>query len=212
MKARLGLADSPKAPKLLESDLVRHRALAEQVAARSIKIVRNADGAIPVRLAKGARVLTYNFEFSSRHHGWSSIDHVDDELRRRGLDVSSITVTIDQPAPKELKLLEQRFDAIFVNLNVGVHDRWGFNTLPFSFQERLAALCRTNRDGCEVVFTSFADPYKIVELPYVPNMINTFSPSPPSQRAAVKVWLGEERARGKNPCSAKGYFEMEVDA
>lgn len=61
-----------------------------------------------------------------------------------------------------------------------------------------------------VVFTSFGDRYKIYELPSGPNMVNTLSSMPVSQRAAAKVWLGEERPLGRNPVTLAGFFEREV--
>ena len=65
-------------------------------------------------------------------------------------------------------------------------------------------------DHPSLVFTSFGNPYKIYELPSVPNMVNTYSPMPASQRAAVKVWLGEEEPLGRNPVTLPGFSECEV--
>jgi beta-N-acetylhexosaminidase len=61
-------------------------------------------------------------------------------------------------------------------------------------------------DHPRVVFTSFGDPYKLYEMPYVPNYVNTYSNTPSSQRAAVKVWLGEAQARGAVPVDCPGFF------
>ena len=60
------------------------------------------------------------------------------------------------------------------------------------------------------IFTSFGDPYKLFDMPYLKEYINAFSNTPATQRAVVKVLLGEIKAQGKNPVSLKGFFEREV--
>lgn len=37
------------------------------------------------------------------------------------------------------------------------------------------------------------------ELPHIPNLLTTYGGSDVSQRAAVKVWLGEMEAQGSLP-------------
>ena len=66
-------------------------------------------------------------------------------------------------------------------------------------------------DHPRVVFTSFTDPFKLHEMPSVPNWVLTFCNTADSQRAAVEVWLGETEARGRLPVSLPGYFEAEVE-
>ena len=62
-----------------------------------------------------------------------------------------------------------------------------------------------------VIFTSFGDPYKLYDFPYMKTYINTFSYTEPSQRAFVKALLGEIETQAKNPVSFKGFFERETD-
>ena len=61
-----------------------------------------------------------------------------------------------------------------------------------------------------MIFTSFGDPYKLYDLPFLKNYINAYSSSDDIQRAFVKVLLGEIPAVGKNPVSLKGFFERTV--
>ena len=62
----------------------------------------------------------------------------------------------------------------------------------------------------KVVFTSFGDPYKLYEVPFLETYVNAFSAEKESQKAFVKVLLGEIEAKGKNPVGLKGFFEREV--
>ena len=61
-----------------------------------------------------------------------------------------------------------------------------------------------------VVFTSFGDPYKLFDMPYLKEYINAFSNDAAAQRAVVKVILGEIEPQGKNPVRLEGFFEREV--
>ena len=62
-----------------------------------------------------------------------------------------------------------------------------------------------------VVFTSFGDPYKLYDYPYLRTYVNAFSSAEASQRGAVKVLLGEKEPMAKNPIEHKGFFEREVE-
>jgi hypothetical protein len=50
-----------------------------------------------------------------------------------------------------------------------------------------------------VLYTSFGSPYVLHEMPHLPNLLAAYGSSAVSQRAAVKVWLGEIEAQGDCP-------------
>jgi hypothetical protein len=50
-----------------------------------------------------------------------------------------------------------------------------------------------------VAYTTFGSPYVAYELPHIPNLLATYGAGDDSQRAAVKVWLGEMEALGSLP-------------
>ncbi|MEZ4707805.1 MAG: hypothetical protein R3A44_11390 [Caldilineaceae bacterium] len=54
-------------------------------------------------------------------------------------------------------------------------------------------------DHPRVYYTSVGNPYVLHEMPHLPNLLATYSDSAASQRAAVKVWLGEIEAAGDCP-------------
>ena len=51
------------------------------------------------------------------------------------------------------------------------------------------------------VFTAFGNPWLAHEQPHLPNLLLAFGNSVVSQRAAVRVWLGELKPTGKLPVS-----------
>ncbi|MCB0025345.1 MAG: hypothetical protein KDD91_20075, partial [Caldilinea sp.] len=50
-----------------------------------------------------------------------------------------------------------------------------------------------------VYYTSFGSPYLLYELPALPNLLCAYGDAQVSQRAAVRVWLGELPAQGVLP-------------
>ena len=61
-----------------------------------------------------------------------------------------------------------------------------------------------------VIFTSFGDPYKLYDYPFLKTYINTFSYTESSMRAFVRVLLGEVEMTAKNPITLKGFFNRET--
>ena len=51
----------------------------------------------------------------------------------------------------------------------------------------------------QIVFTSFGDPYKLHDFPYLKAYVNAFSYSEATQRAFVKALLGEIPFQGESP-------------
>lgn len=55
----------------------------------------------------------------------------------------------------------------------------------------------------DMVFTSFGDPYKLFDYPYLKTYINAYSFSKSTQRAYVKAIFGEIPFSGKSPVKIK---------
>ncbi|MEI6972067.1 MAG: glycoside hydrolase family 3 N-terminal domain-containing protein [bacterium] len=204
LKARVGLFDGyaiKDPPKAVEKT---YRAVAVELARRSITIARNEGGVLPLKLKKGAKVLTVSCCFTTgvRHGVDQDLEVLDEELKKRGFVVDHLV----NPGGGDILAKMKDYEAIFVNLNIP--PRYGSNKL-------VPPVSNAFWDGFwtghpQVVFTSFGDPFKIYEMPYVPNWIMTFSNTDESQAACVKAWLGEEDFMGKCPVRLKGFLECEV--
>ena len=153
-------------------------------------------------------MLTISCQFEENLRGQvQALSVLDKELRKRGFKVFHL----DNPPEKGIWCMDEvvrkhRVDAVFINMHVP--PRYGttrlYNTItrPLWNSFWLDHPC--------VVFTAFCDPYKLYEMPYAPNFINAYGNTPSTQRAVVKVWLGETPALGKNPVGLKGYFKPDV--
>jgi hypothetical protein len=124
------------------------------------------------------------------------LDAFDDELRQRGFQVEHLL----NPEDDLLLAKAAEHDVVFLNLMalpymvlgtirnlVGHLGHWNWRSLFADYPQ--------------VVFTSFGNPYVLHEMPHLPNLLAAYGNSDVSQRAAVKVWLGEIEPQGDCPVS-----------
>ena len=199
LKLQLGILDE-KTYELPENAKTEHQSWADEIGEKSITVIRNAEQTLPVQLSPGASVLTVTVALDADTRGYTKdLSVVDAELTARGYEVTHL----ENPSPDELQAAMAGKEAVFMNLHI--MPRYGSTRF---FAGSVAPLWNAVWiDHPRVVFTSFGDPYKIYEMPYVSNYTNTYSNTPSSQRAVVKVWLGEMQASGAVPVECPGFFE-----
>lgn len=198
MKARLNLHRDPFGPKPSPADTSRYQQAAQTMADKSITILRS-DSRPPLNLKPDSRILTVTIGQSSPFNKFMAqldLDAFDEELRQRGFQVEHLL------NPEDDLLLEKagEYDVVFINLMA----------LPYMVLGTIRNLAShfgywrwrsLFADYPHVVFTSFGNPYVLHEMPHLPNLLAAYGNSAVSQRAAVKVWLGEIEAQGNCPVS-----------
>jgi beta-N-acetylhexosaminidase len=193
LKARLNLVDAPFGPAPTSAQQTAFAQAAQELADKSMTILRGA-GQLPVQLAPGAKVLTVTIAKLNPFFGQADLEVFDEELRRRGFQVEHLL----NPKTAELQEAAQSCAAVFINVYVtpmttmgtvrvtlDSFGTWGWRAL---FTEHP-----------QVFYTSFGSPYLLYELPHLPNLMAAYGGAAVSQRAAVKVWLGEMEAQGALP-------------
>jgi beta-N-acetylhexosaminidase len=196
LKARLNLHRDPFGPKPTAADKDRYHQAAQAMADKSITVLRS-DGRPPLQLKPGSRVLTVTIGQLSPFNKFMpqlDLDAFDDELRRRGFQVEHLL----NPQDELLLARAAEHDVVFLNLMalpymvlgtirnlVGHLGHWNWRSLFV--------------DVPHAVFTSFGNPYVLYEMPHLPNLLVAYGNDAVSQRAAVKVWLGELEAQGTCP-------------
>ncbi len=207
LKAQVHLFSNALDIRQAEETSVVFQTTAQTIAERAITIVRDAHEQIPPQLKPSACILTVTNQHvknSPNQHGYD-LDVIDDELRRRGLNVDHM----ENPGAHKLMEAAGKYDFVFFNIHIYPNSA-PFGTLRFTGNQAFMFWRAFWVEHPHVIFTSFGDPYKLWELPSVPNMINAYDASPATQRAIVKVWLGEIEAKGKSPVQLPGFFEREV--
>jgi beta-N-acetylhexosaminidase len=196
MKARLNLYRDPFGPRPSAVDKQRYQEAAQAMAGKSVTVLRH-DGRPPASLAPGSRVLTVTIgQVSpfSRFMPQPVLDAFDDELRQRGFQVEHLL----NPGDNELLARAAESEAVFLNLLALPYMTMGTvrNLVGHLGHWRWRALFV---DHPQVLVTSFGSPYVLHEMPHLPNLLAAYGDSEVSQRAAVRVWLGELEARGDCP-------------
>ncbi len=183
-------------------------AISQEISEKSITIVRNSQKLIPLNLKKGAKILIINFQMVDRNATYiKSLDTVKYELEKRGFEVDMQMAS--EVSHYELEKIKGSYDCILLNCRMSSRDYLG-GTLRINWDNIMPFWRGVAIDHPCVVFTSFGDPYKLYELPFLRTYVNAYSSAQDIQRAFVKVLLGEIEAVGKNPVTLKGFFERQV--
>ena len=184
-------------------------ALSDEIAEKSITIVRNTQNLIPLSIKKGGKFLLINIHRRGSDlkdpEYMSDIHTLTDELEKRGYSVD----TLEEMTHYEVGRIKDNYDCILINCRIESYNYLG-GTLRINWDNVMPFWRGVAVDHPCVIFTSFGDPYKLYELPFLRTYINAYSSAQESLRAVVKVLLGETPAVGKSPVELKGFFKREV--
>ena len=207
MKKKVGLFRPYEETESLEKLNSRLECIAQEIADKSIKVVRNFDDLIPIPQKKNGSVLMLNISepFLKKDPTGEELKDFQSVFEANGYSVTSL----DNPKHGKVGEIVDNYDFVLVNIKMSSQDyhggtmRMGWNTINalwrgYAFKNK------------NVIVTSFGDPYKLYDMPYVREYINAFSFSPSSQRAAANVILGNIEAKGKNPVEFGHYFSREI--
>ncbi len=181
--------------------------ISQEIADKSIKIVRDYNHIIPCKLPKNSRVLMLNMLEPHFHKSPTGMefDPLRKELEKNGIIVDVMT----NPKHKAVQELIEKYEMILLNCRMSSKDYHG-GCLRIGWNNVMVLWRGYVLQHPKFVFVSFGDPYKLFDAPYLKEYINAFSDSVESQRAVAKVLLGKIEAVGKNPVSFEGFFEREV--
>jgi beta-N-acetylhexosaminidase len=176
-----------------------HAELAEEVAARSVTLVRDAGGLVP--LAGGAlRVLSVTYASANDLPAGRTFDR---ELARSPLRVEDVRVdarTSDADFAA-LRARAEAADVVVASLYVSPRAYAGEVGAGAAFAGWLERLAET---GTPVVAVSFGSPYLADALPAVPAFVLAWGGAEVSQRAAAQALLGRAPITGRLPVTLAG--------
>lgn len=179
----------------------------QKLADKSITVVRDVNNILPLKLKERSKILMLTMiepHFQRKPTG-EEFRPMIEEFEKNGHSVTQIVTA----KHKEVKAIMDNYDAVLLNCRMSSQDyhgatmRIGWNNIMVLW--RAYVLQHPN-----FVFTSFGDPYKLYDAPYLKTYINAYSDSPYSQRAVAKLLMGQIKPEGKNPVEFKGFFKREV--
>ena len=197
-KERLGLARA----KLVAIDSVRaivgdstHVASARVAAERSITLVKDSFGMVPLKGAPGnARILSVTF---ARRLDLTAGATFDAELRAVLKGVRSVHINADSPADLEA-VLRAADSAQVTIVSSYVSHAWNATTVsaPRAFGDLVRDLSARGR---KPIVVAFGNPYLLEQIPSVPAYMVAWGGFPVSQRAAARALLGAASITGRLP-------------
>ncbi len=204
-KAALGL-DARRGVSLVEVDSVvsnpRFNEIAQQIADRSITLVRDEQKRLP--LDPKGRLL--NVTFTDEDDREITKVFVD-ELRLRAAQTESLLLDNRSTESDLLRLIarlgEGKYDAVIFSIAVRARSGKGSVALP-PIGKRIAG--ELIKHKLPLVVISFGNPYLLAATPDAPAYMLAYCPFPVSQRAAAKALFGEVEIGGRLPAAIPGLY------
>jgi beta-N-acetylhexosaminidase len=181
-----------------------HVSVAEEVARRSITLLKNEGGVLPLRGEAGSNVVSVTYR---RPTDVLAGRFFNARLRTTYPRLTSQDVDVSTPPETYAALLRRATSADLVVVSVYVTALSYSGTVAVSeaaasFIESLA------RDGIPHVVVSFGNPYLLREFPDARSYLLAWSGSEVSQRAAAGALVGETPIAGKTPTRIPPFFEI----
>jgi beta-N-acetylhexosaminidase len=188
-----------------------HQAVADEVSERSITLVKDQRGQVPLRVARDAAILYLSI--LDTPGGWriaAPSRTFIPELKQRWPNVTSIELS-ERSTANEVELVRAiapRYDAIVASVFVRAASGSGRMDLPSNMQALLRALARqTETSGRPLVAVLFGNPYTATFLTDIPAMLVTYDFYDRAERSAVRALAGEAPIAGRLPIGLPGVAE-----
>ena len=204
MKEQLRLFEDQAAINEEIGEVNELEALSEEIADRSVKIVRDYNNILPLSLEPGAKVLLLNI-VDKRVGKFNELAPMKEAFLARGYLVDEIYGA----KHGQVHSCIDNYDLVCINCKISSLDYHGA-TLRVGWDNIMVLWRGYALQHKRVIFTSFGDPYKIFDMPYLKEYINAHSNTAESQRAVVKLILGEIPDVAKNPVDFPPFFSREV--
>jgi beta-N-acetylhexosaminidase len=198
MKARLGLDRRRFVPLDSVRSIVGdsgHAAVARTIAERSITLVKDSLGQVPLRAPRDATVLSVTL---ARRSDLSAGAAFDATLRRSFPRTRSLFVSADDVSRGLDRVIAAADSADVTIIGSYIGQRWDAVTAaaPTAFADFITALTARGR---RPILVGLGNPYLLQQVPAVPAYLVAWGGVPLSQEAAARALIGERPIVGKLP-------------
>jgi beta-N-acetylhexosaminidase len=174
-----------------------------EIARRSITVLRNENGVLPLHAEQPLKLLHLVLSSDARNDAISGIPEAELAARRipvqtvvLGPEVSTETITrLVASAPSFTHVLASAFVRVS-----------GYKGTADMAESHARLLRELQAAGRPVILVSFGSPYLLRQVPSVSAYLCAYGGADSSQRAAVGAVLGEYAVSGKVPVSLPGFY------
>jgi beta-N-acetylhexosaminidase len=178
-----------------------HTAVADEVAERSITLLKNEGDLLPLRGTRSASVLSVSFR---RQSDLLSARYFNRSLRETYPRLSSVDVDSDADSSMYANVLRR-----VRGQNLVVISTYSSYAGAVDALEQLAEFVhQVDRTGVPYVVISFGNPYLITSFPEAQAYMLAWNGSEASQKAAARALLGGFDILGRAPTSIPPLFEL----
>lgn len=181
-----------------------HTVTAEEIARRSLTLLRNERGLLPLRGTRTANVLSVTYR---RQNDLMAGRSFDGRLRDTYPRLSTATVgrSTSQSEYQALARRARGSDLVVVSLYVTAVAYGGSVAVPRELSRFIQGLAEARVPH---VVISFGNPYLLSEFPEAQSYLLAWSGAQASQRAAARALFGEVAIRGRTPTRIPPSFEI----
>jgi beta-N-acetylhexosaminidase len=188
-----------------------HQAVADAISQKSITLIKDQNGSVPLKLGPDAKILYLSVLDSPGNWriGAPSRTFIP-ELKRRWRNLTSVELS-ERSTANEIDLVRAmapRYDAIVASLFVRASSGSGRMDLPANMQGLVRALARQAESAKQpLVAVVFGNPYTATFVQELPAILLTYDFYDRAERSAARALLGEAPIGGKLPIALPGLAE-----
>ncbi len=181
-----------------------HKAVAQEVADRSITLLKNEGDLLPLLGTRTARVLSVTYRGSTDLMAGRTLNA---RLRTKYPRLSTAQIGRDTRSEvyEELLARARRSNLVVVSLFVTIVS---YSEQVAIAEEAAEFIQDLAREGLPHVVISFGNPYLYADFPDVRSYLLAWSGAEVSQRAAAKALFGEIEIQGRTPTGIPPFFEI----
>ncbi|MVB12438.1 Beta-N-acetylglucosaminidase/beta-glucosidase [Caprobacter fermentans] len=206
LKASLGLHKKDNIPDAKAAERVlgcnEHRQAAREIADRSITLVKEQPGLLPLSPEKQKRVLLYDIEGEANAIGYSRESGLTGQLRGL-LEKEGFTVTlfhadgVYEGHQSSYSKMREDYDLILYLCSLATKSNQ--TVVRIEWQNPMGLNVPIYFKSIPTVFISVENPYHLLDVPRVPTYINTYGVNDYTLELLVDKLLGRSEFVGKSP-------------
>ena len=195
--------DEAKARKIV--GCAEHKAVSREVADKSITLVKEEKGVLPIGPAKYKRVLVYKKEGKASAVAAGITEGAADRLIEK-LKAEGFEVTVFVPGggwegmAKPVSEIYDNYDLIIYIANLATKSNQ--TTVRIEWSEPMGADVPVYMHSVPTIFISLENPYHLIDVPRVRTYINTYGSTEEILSALVEKLTGKSKFVGKSPVDA----------
>ncbi|MGT2742542.1 glycoside hydrolase family 3 protein [Streptococcus plurextorum] len=195
-KGQLGLT----IPEQLELQTHKHQLITQEIAKKSVTLVKDSQQLLPISPQKTPRVrlvILGDSDEGGFKEGGKVASLFEKGLIDLGFEVTPYQLDFHEIFEEGVEDLKAKFDLAFYVANVETASNQ--TTTRLNWIQLMAANAPWFVKSIPTVFVSTANPYHLYDVPFMPTFINAYTGTPATVDAVLRKMTGQEAFEGTNP-------------